>query len=167
MGIDKGILAALADHKQKIKGPHFIFSAENPVHPNKNEMKLGHDQILNHLYNSGYDAHEIKSHYGKPSRSIIIYEVDPLQAEELHKLASRLGQGHSIYSDGMAAEMRFHHGSYANRAHYASDTDYYEECPKDSFHSLPGDAIHFDHKFDYKSAHLAGQLDKWSKREKR
>lgn len=166
MGIDKGILAALDDHKQKIKGPHFIFSADHALHPQNNEIKMGHDQIVNHLYHSGYDAHEIKSHYGNPSRSIIVYEVTPLQAEELHKLVSRLGQGHSIYSDGTASEMRFHHGAYANRAHYANDTDYYEDAPQDGYHSLPGGSYHFDHKFDYKSHHLAGQLDKWSTREK-
>jgi hypothetical protein len=166
MGIDKGILAALADHKEKIRGPHFIFSVDNALHPQNNEVKMNHDQILSHLFNAGYDAHEIKSHYGKPSKSIIIYQIDTKQAEELHKLASRLGQGHSIYSDGTASEMRFHHGAYANRAHYANDTDYWADAPQDGYHTLPGNACHFDHKFDYKSHHIAGQLDKWSKRER-
>lgn len=166
MGIDKGILAALADHSQKVRGPHFIFSAESPLHLDKCDLRVNHDQVLNHLFNSGYDAHEIKSHYGKSSKSVIVYEVNPVQAEDLHKLVSRLGQGHSIYSDGTAAEMRFHHGAYAGRSHYGNEVSYSEEAPTDGFHTLPGGSLHFDHKFDYKSHHMAGQLDKWSKRGK-
>ena len=163
MGIDKGILAALADHREKIKGPHFIFSAEKTAHPQHNEIKMNHDQILDHLYRAGYDAHEIKSHFGEPTRSIIIYEITSPQAEELHKLASRIGQGHSIYSNGAASEMRFHHGPYANRSHYAKSTNCYEDAPKDGYHSLPGNACHFAHDFDYDSCFPSGQLDKWGK----
>lgn len=159
MGIDKGILAALADHKEKIRGPHFIFSADRPVDPKHNDMKMSHDQILNHLYRAGYDAHEMKSHFGKPSRCIVIYQIGPEEAEELHKLASNLGQGNSIYSNGLASEMRFHHGAYANRAHYAEGTDYWDDAPRDGYYSLPGDAQHFSHKFNYKSIDLAGQLE--------
>lgn len=158
MGIDKGILAALADHKAKVHGPHFIFSAERPLHPQNNEINMGHDQILNHMYNAGYDAHEIKSQYGSVSKSIIVYQITPKVAEELHQLAAKLGQGHSIYSTGMAHEMRFHHGAYAGRSHYGDDTSYYEQPPFDGFHTLPGGGCFFNHNFDYKSHHMAGQL---------
>ena len=158
MGIDKGILSALADHRAKVRGPHFIFSADKPLHPQNDKVKLGHDQVLNHLFNAGYDAHEIKSNYGSIQKSIIIYQITPEVAEELHKLAAGLGQGHSIYSTGMAHEMRFHHGAYAGRSHYGDDTSYYEQPPFDGFHTLPGGASYFDHEFDYKSHHPAGQL---------
>lgn len=158
MGIDKGILSALADHKQKIHGPHFILSAENALHPQNNKLKLSHDQVLNHLFHASYDAHEVKSNFGKSSKSIIVYQVTPELAEELHKLASSLGQGHSIYSTGKASEMRFHHGAYANRSHYGEGTNFYDDTPEDGYHSLPGGAAHFNHRFDYKSHHPAGQL---------
>jgi hypothetical protein len=167
MGIDKGILAAFADHKEKIKGPHFIFSADRPVHPQHKEIDMNHDQILNHLFRSGYDAHEIKGHFGQPSRCIIIYRVSPEVAEELHQLAAKIGQGNSIYSNGLASEMRFHHGAYANRAHYANDTDYYDDAPQDGYYSLPGDSHHFSHRFNYKSIDLAGQLAQRSESGKR
>jgi hypothetical protein len=162
MGIDKGILSALADHEEKIKGPHFLLCAEKPLHPQNNELKLSHDQVLNHLCHAGFDAHGIKTSYGKPSRSIIIYQVTPETAEDLHALASKLGQGHSIYSTGDAHEMRFHHGAYAQRSHYGNNTVFHDIPPTDNFHSLPGGSCHFDHVFDFKSHHLAGQLDKWS-----
>lgn len=163
MGIDKGILAALADHKEKVRGPHFILSAEKSEHAN--ELEMGHDQVLNHLFHSGYDAHGAKSHYGSAQRSIIVYQVDDKQAEELHQLAKRLGQGHSIYSNGMAHEMRFHHGAYAGRSVYGNETSYSEEAPADSYTSLPGGMHHFDHKFDHSSHHMSGQLHVRSKRE--
>jgi hypothetical protein len=159
MGIDKGILSALADHNEKIRGPHFIFSCDNALHPQNNEVKMGHDQILNHLFHAGYDAHGIKSHFGNPSRSIIIYEVTPEVAEELHHLASKLGQSHSIYSEGDAQEMRFHHGSYAGRSHYGQGTVFFEIPPADGYHQLPGGSCNFSHNFDYQSHHLAGHLN--------
>lgn len=140
-----------------------MFSADNAQHPQNNLMKMSHDQVLNHLFHSGYDAHEIKGKFGTPLRSIIIYQIDPKQAEELHKMAARLGQNHSIYSNGMANEMRFHHGSYAGRSHYGEDVSYHEVAPEDNYHTLPGGMNHFTHNFNYDSQHMAGQLDKWGK----
>lgn len=162
MGIDKGILSALTDHEQKVRGPHFIFSAEKPLHQQNNEMKMNHDQIVNHLFNAGYDAHSIQTHYGNPSKSIIVYDVTPELAEDLHKLASKLGQGHSIYSTGSANEMRFHHGAFDKRSHYGKGTQYFKNPPANGYHSLPGNYTHFNHNFDYRSHHIAGQIDKWS-----
>lgn len=158
MGIDKGILSALADHQKKVRGPHFIFSVERPLHPQNNEIKMGHDQILNSLFNAGYDAHEIRTQYGNPQKSIIIYQITPEVAEELHQLVAKLGQGHSIYSDGLAHEMRFHHGAYAGRSHYGQGTSFWNAPPGDAYHTLPGAAAHFSHNFDYKSVHMAKQL---------
>lgn len=158
MGIDKGILNALADHRSKIRGPHFIFSAERPMHPQNNKVAMNHDQVLNHLFNAGYDAHEVKSQYGNPQRSIVIYEITPEAAEELHRLAAGLGQGHSIYSTGQAAEMRFHHGSQSGRSYYGDEIELFDVPPADGFHTLPGGGTNFNHKFDYKSLHPANQL---------
>lgn len=163
MGIDKGILSALADHNEKIRGPHFIFSAEKALHPQNNEVKMSHDQILNNLFHAGYDAHSVKSKFGSPFKSIVIYQVTPEVAEELHRLASKLGQSHSIYSNGSAQEMRFHHGAYAQRAHYGEGIMFYETPPADDYHSLPGGSCHFQYNLDLKSHHLAGQLNKWGR----
>ncbi len=85
--------------------------------------------------------------------------MTPEVAEDLHKRAASLGQGHSIYSTGQAHEMRFHHGAYAGRSHYGEGTSSYGQEPEDSYHSLPGGSTHFDHHFDYRSHHMSGQLN--------
>src|ERR1035437_7940036 len=110
MGIDRGMLNAMADHKEKLSGPHFIFSAENPKHPKQNQLKMSHEQVLHHLKGAGYDAHEVHGHYGQPERSIVVYGTSPQHQEALHGLASKLGQDSSISSTGQKHEMRFHHG---------------------------------------------------------
>jgi hypothetical protein len=152
MGIDRGISQAMAEHKDKIKGPHFIFSAENPKYPEKNELKLTHEQVLHHLKGAGYDAHEVHGHYGAPERSIAVYGTNPKHAEELHHLASKLGQDSSIHSTGQKHEMRFHHGADAGKKVHGEGTQWHDKKPKDFFTSLPGGQHHFTHNFNFEKS---------------
>jgi len=160
MGISKFLLESMQEHKDKVHGPHFLFSAENP----RAESKLGlnHEQVLHHLKGAGFDAHEVQGHYGAPERSIAVYGVSPVQAEELHDMAHRLGQESSIYSNGKQHEMRFHHGDNAGKAHYGEGTKWHLQKPGDYFTTLPGGQHHFTHNFAFEQLHPAGQLGKAS-----
>jgi len=149
MGMAKGIKSALKDHKEKIQGPHFLFSAENPKHPEKNELKMDHNQVLGHLRGAGHDAHSVNGHYGAPEKSIAVYGVSPEHAEKLHGVASKLGQDSSIYSTGKKHEMRFHHGNDAGKKVHGEGTVWHKEKPKDMFTTLPGGRDHFTHNFDF------------------
>lgn len=146
MGLDRGLLKAIQDHKEKISGPHFLFSADNPKYPHKNELKMDHHKVLAHLKNAGYDAHEVQGHYGAPERSIAVYGVSPEHAEKLHGMASRLGQDSSIHSTGSEHEMRFHHGADAGKKIKGAGTQWHKEKPHDFFTTLPSGA-HFTHNF--------------------
>jgi len=162
MGIDQGLLKAILDHKDKIAGPHFIFSADNPVYPHKDELKMPHEKVLRHLQGAGYDAHEVHGHYGAPERSIIVYGVTPKQAEKLHGLASRMGQASSIYSTGQEHEMRFHHGESAGKKITGTGTVWHKEKPKDFYTTLP-DGYHFTHNFQETPTIETSKIDKEEK----
>ncbi len=158
MGVDKGILNAMRDHRDKIGAPHFIFSAENPKFIEKSEFKLNHDQVIHHLRGAGYDAHELK---GSPERCIAIYGVFPEHAEKLHDLAKRLGQESSVYSDGKNHEKRYHHGEKAGKKEYGNRTAWYREKPGSAHSTLPGGQYHFTHLFGNDDE--LGELDKAEK----
>ncbi|MFI4963684.1 MAG: hypothetical protein ACHP6H_07515, partial [Legionellales bacterium] len=129
-------------------GSHFLFSAENPMHPHKNELKMDHKQTLEHLKSKGYKAHEVKGHYGSPETSIMVHNVHPKQAEELHGIASKLGQDSSIYSHNGKHEMRFHHGKDAGKKVHGEGTQFHNEKPKDMYTTLPS-GKHFTHNFKF------------------
>jgi hypothetical protein len=149
MGIQTGISNALKDHKQKISEPHFLMSAENPKHPEKNELKMDHPTVLAHLKGAGYDAHETQGSYdGKKEKSIAVYGVKPEHAEHLHGLAARLGQDSSIFSTGKKHEMRIHHGPEAGKKILGEGTTWHNQAPKDNFTTLPGGSHHFTHNFN-------------------
>lgn len=152
MGIDTGILSAIKNHKEKIEGPHFLFSAENPRHPEKNQLGLDHEQTLHHLKGAGYDAHEVKGSYGSPERSIVVYNVKPEHATQLHSLASKLGQDSSIYSTGKAHEMLYHHGEQKGKKVKGEGTTWHDQKPKDFYTSLPGEQHHFTHNFNFEKS---------------
>lgn len=156
-GIAGAMKHAMQEHKEKLSGPHFLFSAENPKHPHKNELNLTHEQILHHLKGAGYDAHEVHGHYGAPERSIAIYGVDPNHAEHLHNLAAKLGQDSSIYSTGQKHEMRFHHGEDAGKKIHGVGTNWHAKKPGDLYTTLPGGQHHFTHNFDFDNPDLSGQ----------
>ncbi len=149
MGMYKNIKSALKDHKEKIQGPHFLFSADNPRHPEKNELKMDHEQVLHHLKGAGYDAHAVNGHYGAPERSIAVYGVSPEHAEKLHTTAAKLGQDSSIYSTGKKHEMRFHHGENAGKKVHGEGTTWHEKKPGDFYTTLPGGKHHFTHNFSF------------------
>jgi hypothetical protein len=156
MGMDKGLLAALTDHQEKARGPHFIFSAENPKHADKNQLNMSHHQVIHHLGSAGYDSHEINGLKGAP-KSIIVYGINENQANDLHKLASRLGQDSSIYSDGNAHEQRFHHGLDEGKSLYGKGTVWHKQPPEGNYTSLPGGAAYFTHHLGV-DKQLSGQL---------
>jgi len=156
MGLSKFLLQSMSEHKDKVKGPHFLFSAENPRFPQK--TTLSHEDVVKHLKGAGFDAHEVNGHYGSPERSIAVYGVSKVQGEELHDMASRLGQDSSIYSNGKQHEMRFHHGENAGKAHYGEGTKWHLQKPADYFTTLPGGHHHFTHDFKFDTLHPAGQL---------
>ncbi len=124
-------------------------SAENAKFPEKNQIGFDHDKVLAHLKGAGYDASSVNGHYGSPERSIIVYSVNPQQAEHLHGLASRLGQDSSIFSDGTNHEMRFHHGEMAGKKITGSGTTWHSSKPQDFYTTLPGDVHHFTHAFNF------------------
>jgi hypothetical protein len=147
-------------------GSHFLFSAENPMHPGKNELKMNHEQTLAHLKNKGFNAHEVKGHYGAPETSIMVNNVNPKQAEHLHGIASKLGQDSSIYSKGSKHEMRFHHGENAGKKVHGEGTVWHKEKPADFYTTLPN-GKHFTHNFDFgkslnKSEDASKELDEKS-----
>lgn len=166
MGIDKGIMKSIEDHRQKIQGPHFLFSAENPKFPKNNKLGLGHKEVLSHLQGAGYDAHSVSGHYGAPEKSIIVYGVSPKHAEKLHGMASNLGQDSSIYSTGKEHEMRFHHGADKGKKVTGEGTNWHKEKPKDFFTTLPGGLHHFTHNFNFdKSENDSVKLIHYSNKE--
>ena len=129
-------------------GNHFLFSAENPMHPHKNELKMDHKQTLAHLKSKGYNANEVKGHYGAPETSIMVHGVNPKQAGELHGIASKLGQDSSIYSQNGKHEMLYHHGENAGKKVTGEGTAFHSEKPKDMYTTLPN-GKHFTHNFNF------------------
>lgn len=152
MGLPKSMMKGIEDHRQKIGAPHFIFSAEAPKYPDKNSVNMNHQQVLSHLRGAGYDAHGVEGHYGGPERSIVVYGVNPKQAENLHGLAARLGQDSSIYSNGSQHEMLFHHGKDAGKKIKGTGTVWHQSKPADFYTSLPGGQHHFTHNFNFDEA---------------
>jgi hypothetical protein len=145
----KALFKQIKEHKAKIAGPHFIFSAENPKYGDKNKLGLSHEQVLAHLHGAGYDAHEVQGHYGAPERSIIVYGVNNEHIQKLHGLAANLGQDSSIHSDGTNHEMRFHHGDDAGKKITGKGTVWHTQKPGDFYTALPGGVHHFTHNFDF------------------
>ena len=129
-------------------GNHFLFSAENPMHPHKNELKMDHKQTLAHLKSKGYNANEVKGHYGAPETSIMVHGVNPKQAGDLHGIASKLGQDSSIYSQNGKHEMLYHHGENAGKKVTGEGTTFHSEKPKDMYTTLPN-GKHFTHNFNF------------------
>lgn len=141
------------DEKPKPKlGSHFIFSAENPYHKDKNTLNLTHEQALDFLKQKGYKAEEIKGKYGNEERSIIVHNPPKHALKNLMNMSASLGQDSSIFSDGENHEMHFHHGDAAGRHIKGSGTQFHQETPKD-FYSTMTDGTHFTHNFDFDNAH--------------
>jgi len=142
---------AMAEHKEKALGPHFVFSIGETDHLDKDELKLSHKDILRHLVGAGYDAHEVSGHDKSPKKYIIVYGVNQKDAEQLHKMVGRMGQSCSVYSTGKQHEKRYHHGSDAGKKVTGEGVIMHKNRPSDNYISLPGEQNHFTHQFMSKS----------------
>lgn len=130
------------NHKQKIQGPHMIFSAENPMHPVK--VQGTHKEVLSSLQHAGEDAHEVQGKYGKPEKSIIVYQ--PKSPEHIAELAHSLGQDSHIESDGTNHLIHYNHGEKAGQADAASGTVFHDHEPDNNYTKLPDGTI-FTYRF--------------------
>lgn len=132
------------------KIPHFIFSAENPMHPAK--FSMSHNEALDFLRDKGYDVEEMKGKYGKEESSIIIHNPPTHSLRHLNRLAQDLGQDSSIISDGHRHEMHYLNGPYAGQHHKGQGTLLHDEAPEDYYSTL-SDGTHFTHGFDFDKRH--------------
>jgi hypothetical protein len=153
MSAGKALFNHIHDHKKKLSQPHFLFSAQNPKFPEKNELGLTHENVLAHLKGAGYDAHEVDGHYGAPEKSIVVYGIKQEHADKLHQLAARMGQDSSIYSTGQEHEMKFHHGDMKGKKVTGKGTVWHQNKPSDFYTALPGGVHHFTHNFDFDKIH--------------
>jgi 2'-5' RNA ligase len=148
MGVDRGILNAMQEQRERMDEPHFILRADSPAHPAKNIRGLSHDEAVKHLRGAGYEAFTLNGmEDGKPVREIVVFGVTPIHAEDLHYLASCMGQESSVYSDGKSHEMRFHHGEKEGTKVLGEGTEWYKAIPESSYRSLAGGQDHFSHLF--------------------
>lgn len=134
-----------------LQKPHFIFSAENPVFKDKVKLNMSHEDVVNMLLGKGYDVSEIQGFYGKPEKSIVIHNPHHESVDSLHRLAHKLGQDSSIYSDGYNHEMHFHHGENAGKHYKGQGTNFHKKPPEDFFSTI-GDT-HFTHNFNMDDLH--------------
>jgi hypothetical protein len=132
------------------KIPHYIFSAENPLHPAK--FSMSHDETLEFLKDKGYHAEEMSGKYGNEEKSIIIHNPPKHSFRHLNRLAQDLGQESSIISDGNEHEMHYLNGRYAGQHHKGQGTILHDEAPEDYYSTL-NDGTHFSHGFDFEKRH--------------
>jgi len=133
------------------KIPHFIFSAENPMHPSK--FSMSHEDTLKFLQDKGYHAEEMKGKYGQEERSIIVHNPPSHSLRHLNRLAQDMGQDSSIISDGHKHEMHYLNGMKAGRHHKGNGTLLHQDAPEDYYSTL-SDGTHFTHGFDFDKTHV-------------
>lgn len=150
--IFKTFLEKSEQPKKPRLGSHFIFSAENPYHKDKNTLNLTHEQTLNFLKQKGYNAEEIKGKYGQEERSIIVYNPPHHSLHALMDLVTNLGQESGILSDGENHQMYFYHGDMRGKYVKGKGTNYHKETPEDYYSTL-SDGTHFTHNFDFDQYH--------------
>jgi len=155
----------------KLKQPHVIFSAENPMYPENVKYNKTHEEVLDFLKQKGYNVGELQGHYGQPERSIIVYNPSKKAVRHLMNLSHDLGQESSIYSDSYNHELHFHGGKDAGKHLKGQGTAFHKKPPKDLFSTMD-DGTHFTHQFDPNVLHdadksMIGQDDKLSKSESR
>jgi len=128
------------------KIPHFIFSAENPLHESR--IQMTHDEAIDFLTSKGYDVEGMNGKYGTEERSIIIHNPPKNAFKHLNNFASSLGQDSAIISDGYNHEMHYVNGPKKGRHHKGESTVFHKEAPAD-FYSTLNDGSHFTHGFDF------------------
>lgn len=139
------------------KIPHFIFSAENAMHPANIEMS--HDDALEFLKNKGYDAEPMSGKYGKEEKSIIIHNPPKSSLRHLNEFAGNLGQDSAIVSDGYNHEMHYLNGKKAGKHHKGQGTVLHQDPPHDYYSTLE-DGTHFSHGFDFDKLHSDSKMIK-------
>ena len=125
------------DHSILDKEPHFIFSVENPLFPEKQNKQMDHNDMVQKLNKLGFKAQGIHGQYGgEEERSILVHNPSKKQTEQLHKLAAAHGQESGIYSDGVNHELHFYHGD--NEGYYSKGkgTVFFNNKPDDHFSHL-------------------------------
>ena len=139
------------------KIPHFIFSAENAMHPANLEM--GHEDALEFLKNKGYRAEAMDGKYGKEEKSIIVHNPPKSSLRHLNDFARNLGQDSSIVSDGYNHEMHYLNGDKAGKHHKGQGTVLHQDAPTDYYSTLE-DGTHFSHGFDFDKVHTDSKMIK-------
>ena len=166
----EGFLTSLWKNSEKRhaihdKLPHYIFSAENPMHPSKLEMS--HEDTVSFLKDKGYNVEEMNGKYGDEERSILIHNPPKNSLKHLNNFVSSLGQDSAIISDGYDHEMHYLNGPKSGRHHKGQGTVFHRDAPSD-FYSTLSDGSHFTHGFDFDNTHkdskfikdIAGTLKK-------
>lgn len=139
-------------------GHHFLFSAENPGHPDKVAVKAGHEQVLHGLKRMGMAAREVRGKYaGKPERSIMVHDPKPHDIHTLHNLARSLGQESALHSDGDKHRLYYYHGENAGKYHEGQGTEWMSHEPEDAYTCMtdPDSGAHsyFRHNLDFSKLH--------------
>lgn len=148
-----------SDKKHAIhdKLPHYIFSAEKPLHPRKLEMS--HEEALNFLQEKGYNVEEMHGKYGDEEKSILIHTPPKNSLKHLNNFVSALGQDSVIISDGYDHEMHYVNGPKSGRHHKGQGTVFHKDVPAD-FYSTLSDGSHFTHGFDFDKTHKESKFIK-------
>lgn len=136
------------NHPIKDRRPHFIFSAENPLYPENKRYNLTHSQVVDLLRQKGYKVEEIDGHYGKPEKSILVYNPSNIAVRHLLDLSKDLGQESSIYSDGYNHEFHYHAGENAGKHAKGQGTEIHKRKPED-FYSVMPDGTTFTHRINF------------------
>lgn len=144
------------DHAVLNKEPHFIFSVENPVYPEKQSKEMGHNDMIQNLNKLGYKAQGIHGKYGgEEENSILVHNPSKDQIKQLHTLAAAHGQESGLYSDGVNHELHFYHGDNAGFYNKGKGTVLFDKKPDDHFSHLgtadKGGDKFFRHGLDFES----------------
>ena len=137
------------------KLPHFIFSAENPLH--ESQLQMTHDEAIDFLTSKGYNVEGMSGKYGTEERSILVHNPPKNSWKHLNSFAASLGQDSSIISDGYNHEMHYLNGSKKGRHHKGESTVFHKDAPADFFSTLE-DGSHFTHAFDWDKTHRDSQF---------
>jgi hypothetical protein len=140
------------EHPLNNRKPHFIFSAENPMHEVKYEMS--HEDMINNLKTKGYKIHELEGKYNnKNEKSIMVENPKPHAVKALMEYASNLGQDSAIYSDGRGShEFHYLNGANKGKHHKGFGTNTSEVAPDDNFSTMEDGSI-FSHSFNFDKLH--------------
>lgn len=138
--------------RELIQKPHIILSVENPVDSSKVKRAVPHEVAIKALSRVGDGTvTELKGHYNKPERSILISDPSENQMALARKLASETGQESHIESDGMSHKMIYSQEPNVGKVVHGQGTVFHETPPENYFSTL-SDGTHFTHNFDFEKS---------------